>query len=139
MSDEACEGSCVCGAVAYIVEGPYLAFQYCHCTRCRKASGASHAANLLVKTAQLDWVRGEGTVQRYELPDAKYWSHCFCATCGSAVPWLSRTGKAYIVPAGGLDGDPGSRPTRNIYWESRADWYVHAHELDTFDTYPSRS
>ena len=82
MTEKRTEGSCVCGAIAYSIEGPFIAFQYCHCSRCRKASGSAHAANLFVKTAQLYWERGEESVQRFELPDAKYWSHCFCPTCG---------------------------------------------------------
>jgi hypothetical protein len=131
-------GSCVCGAVRYEVEPPFLAFQYCHCSRCRKASGGGHAANLFVPTAQLRWTSGEEQVRRFELPTAKYWSHCFCDTCGSAVPWLSRTGRAYIVPAGTLDVDPGVKPTRNIFWDSHPAWYVHASELEFFREEPPR-
>jgi hypothetical protein len=131
-------GACVCGAVTFTITPPFLAFQYCHCSRCRKASGSAHAANLFVRTAQLAWQSGESLVRRYDLPEAKYWSHCFCDTCGSAVPWLSRTGKAYIVPAGTLDDDPGMRPTRNIHFGSRAPWFVHASELETHDAEPPR-
>jgi len=127
------QGSCVCGAVRYAVEPPYITFQYCHCSRCRKASGAAFAANLFVKAEQLVWQAGKELIKRFELPDAKYWSHCFCGTCGSALPWLSRTGKAYIVPAGGLDADPGLRPTRSIFCASRSPWYVSPDDLESFD------
>ena len=133
MSDETLGGSCVCGRVRYTVPGPFMAFQYCHCQRCRKASGAAHAANLFVATEQLAFVEGDEHVRRFDLPEAKYWSHCFCDTCGSALPWLSRTGKAYIIPAGTLDGDPGVRPTRNIYCAFQASWYAPANELPRFD------
>lgn len=139
MSDSTFHGACVCGAVRYAVRAPFMAFQYCHCSRCRKATGAAHAANLFVATDQLTWGEGaEGHVRRYELPEAKYWSHCFCDVCGSSVPWLSRTGKAYIVPAGALDDDPGIRPDRNIYWDSRAPWYMHASELELCAEGPPR-
>ncbi|MBW1878337.1 MAG: GFA family protein [Deltaproteobacteria bacterium] len=107
-------------------------------TRCRKATGSAYASNLFVAVDQLTWDAGEEHVRRYELPEARYWSHCFCDVCGSSVPWLSRTGKAYIVPAGTLDEDPGIRAGRNIYWGSRAPWYLHASELETFDEGPPR-
>lgn len=110
----------------------------CHCSRCRKRTGSAHAANLFVGSDQLRWLAGEDRVTRYDLPDAKYWSCAFCATCGASVPWLSRTGKAFIVPAGGLDADPGERPTRNIYFASRAPWYEHASTLTTHEAFPER-
>lgn len=124
--------------MVYEATPPFMTFQYCHCSRCRKASGAAFAANLFVAAEQFRWLQGEELLRRFDLPDAKYWSHCFCATCGSAMPWLTRTGKAVIVPAGGLEGDPGMAPSRNIYWASRANWYVHPHELETFDEFPKR-
>ncbi len=139
MSEQTITGSCVCGAVRYAATPPFFAFQYCHCTRCRKASGTAHATNLFVKTAQFHWVAGEDNVQRFDLPTAKYWSHTFCKTCGSSTPWLSRTGKAVIIPAGTLDDDPGMAPERNIFFASRASWYAHAADLETFDESPPRS
>ena len=138
MSEETIAGSCVCGAVRYSIRPPFFAFQLCHCSRCRKASGSAFGSNLFVKVAQLAWDEGEGHVRRYELPEAKYWSHCFCDTCGSSLPWLTRTGKAYIVPAGTLDADPGVRPARNIFWGSRADWCVEPGELEKCDEGPPR-
>jgi hypothetical protein len=138
MPENDVHGSCVCGAIAYAVHPPFIAFQYCHCSRCRKGSGSAHAANLFVATDQFRWTKGEEHARVYDLPSAKYWRNGFCDICGSAVPYLSRTGKAVILPAGSLDEEPGERPDRNIMWASRAPWYVHASELDTFDEYPPR-
>lgn len=132
-------GACVCGAVKYTIRAPFITFQYCYCSRCRKATGSAHAANLFVAADQLTWEAGaEQHVRRFELASAKYWSHCFCDTCGSSMPWLTRTGKAFIVPAGTLDGTPEIAPRYNIFWESRAPWYVHASELETFAEGPPR-
>lgn len=133
---ESVQGSCVCGAVAFRIEGPFRGFQYCHCSRCRKKSGAAAAANIFVPTDQLTWERGEDKVRRFELPNTKYWSTCFCSECGSAMPWLSRTGKAYIVPAGALDEDPGIRPFYSIYYGSRAPWYLDPSEIEKHETLP---
>ncbi len=138
MSEEQFSGSCVCGVVTYTISPPFMAFQYCHCSRCRKASGAAYAANLFVPTAQFEWTAGEDKVRRFELPTAKYWSHCFCDTCGSALPYLTRTGKAVIIPAGTLDDDPGERPNRSIMWGSRSHWYESPTDLETHDEYPPR-
>lgn len=139
MSDETIHGSCVCGAVKYAVRAPFLGFQYCHCSRCRKATGSAHASNLFVATERFEWTDGESHMKRFELPTAKYWCHGFCELCGSSLPWASRTGKAFIVPAGTLDDDPGDRPARNIYWANRATWYEHVGKIETFDAYPQKS
>lgn len=131
-------GSCVCGAVRYRAQPPQLVFQYCHCTRCRKATGSAHAANLFVRADNFSWEEGEEHVRRFELPDAKYWCNGFCDICGSTLPWLSRNGRTFIIPAGTLDDDPGAVPTQNIYFGSRANWYQHAADLAIHDELPPR-
>ena len=135
---EQVSGACVCGAVTYEAEGPFFAFQNCYCSRCRKASGAGFASNLFVMAPQFRWTAGEQSVRCFDHPDAKYWRHTFCDTCGSAVPYVTRTNKAYVIPAGTLDVAPAMRPERNIHFASKPDWYAHPHELPTFDGYPKR-
>ena len=91
---EMTRGSCVCGAVAFRIEGPFRGFQYCHCSRCRKKTGSSNAANIFVPVDQFSWEQGEEKVKRFELSSAKYWSTAFCQDCGSAMPWLTKTGES---------------------------------------------
>lgn len=138
MTQAEASGSCLCGQVRFFVSGPVIAFQYCHCSRCRKASGSAHAANLLVPFDSLQWTAGEDLVQRWDMPEAKYFSRCFCRACGSSLPWASRTGKAFIVPAGSLDEDPGCRPAMSIHWGSKAPWYLAVDELPRHDEGPPR-
>jgi len=133
---EAIPGSCVCGAVHFALTPPYRFFQYCHCSRCRKRTGSAHAANIAVPTTHLTFTAGEELVHRFELPTARSWSNAFCSRCGSGMPWLTRNGKAWIVPSGALDADPGQRPNRNIHFASRASWYTHASELQIFEEEP---
>jgi hypothetical protein len=134
--DQPIHGSCLCGAVKYRIERPFIAFQYCHCSRCRKTSGSAHAANIFVKVEHFAWLAGVEQTRCYELPTAQWFCTAFCTACGAKVPWKSKRGTSFIVPAGGLDDDPGERPVRNIHWASRAPWYVHVHELVTFEENP---
>jgi hypothetical protein len=136
--DQPINGSCLCGAIAYQVRRPLVFFQYCHCSRCRKSSGAAHGANIFVKAAQFAWTRGEEVVKRYELPEAEFYCTGFCPECGSSMPWASRNGKYYLVPAGTLDDDPGCSPERNIHWGSRSPWYTAVGGLPTFEEGPTR-
>ena len=136
MNQDSCSGSCLCGAVGYEIRPPYAFFQYCHCSRCRKNTGSAHAANILVSQNLFSWTRGEDRVRRYELPEAKYYCTGFCSVCGSSLPWRTRNGKFFLVPAGTLDGDPGAALERNIYWDSRACWYEKVDALPFFSAGP---
>ncbi len=135
MTNEKIGGSCLCGSVHYEILGPILAFRYCHCSRCRKATGSAHASNILVEPAQFRWISGEEMVERYDLPEAQSFATCFCRTCGSPLPHGTRSGKAVIIPAGSLDEDPKHRPEQNIFWDHRAPWYLKAVELPHFAEY----
>ena len=139
MSSERVHGACLCGAVAYEADGPFVGFQYCHCSRCRRFTGSAHAANLFCPPAQFRWTKGEANVGHWALPDARFFATSFCKTCGSSLPWLNQAGTTVIIPAGTLEEAPPLRPTRNIMWGSRAPWYVHAYELETHEELPPRA
>jgi hypothetical protein len=81
---------------------------------------------------------GEADVGRFELEGAKYFATSFCRTCGSSLPWLGKTGKAVIVPAGTLDGDPRIKPSQNIYCGSRGAWYREPSSLPEYEELPPR-
>ena len=124
-------GGCLCGAVAYQVRPPFLRFVNCHCSRCRRASGSSHAANAVVAPGTFRWTRGGDAVRRFDLPGARSFSVAFCGICGSQLPHATRSGREVIVPCGGLDGDPGQRPSAQVHWGSRAPWTGDAGGLPT--------
>ena len=131
-------GSCLCGAVTYQFHGPEHVFQYCHCSRCRKVSGSAHSANIIIDTANFEWLSGEEFLGRYEPPEAKHFATSFCKKCGSSLPWLSQSGRGIIVTAGTLDEDPGISPTQNIYFGSRAPWRAEVADLPQHDELPPR-
>ena len=47
----------------------------------------------------------------------------FCSECGSGLPFVTKSGKDLIVPAGSLDAEPNIQPNDNIFWAERASWY----------------
>ena len=132
-------GSCLCGSVTYEISGHLGLFQYCHCSRCRKTTGSAFAANLFVAPAQFRWTKGKDKVHRYELEHAKHFATSFCTQCGSSLPWLTKTGKAVVVPAGTLNEDLNIAPKVNTFYASRASWEKCVSELPTFDELPVKS
>lgn len=131
-------GSCLCGEVEYEFSGTMGVFQYCHCSRCRKFTGSAHAANIFVKKEQFQWLKGEHLLQRFEPENTKYFATCFCGQCGSSLPWLSKNNKVMVIPAGTLNTDPGIEPQQNIFWGSRASWFICPSELIQHDELPPR-
>jgi hypothetical protein len=108
-------GSCLCGAVRYVAEGPALAARYCHCSRCRKARAAAHASNLVMPEQGLRFTAGQELVRRYQIPEARFFTQSFCERCGSKVPTVDAGRQIAIVPLGGLD-DPPPRPPGEHIW-----------------------
>jgi hypothetical protein len=133
MSEQQIRGSCLCGDVHFSFSLPHVRFNYCHCESCRKATGSSNVANVLIPTAQFRWEEGETLVSRFTdtvvNPGFRRW---FCSRCGGPVPRLNRTDEFMVVPAGLLDSPLAIRPERNIYWKERADWLVAVDEIPKY-------
>jgi hypothetical protein len=118
----ATRGSCLCGGVAFVVEGTLLRSQFCHCTRCRKARGAAHAANLFTAFDGVRILRGEDLIASYKVPEARFFMNVFCRRCGGKLPRFDRERNIAVTPMGALDDDPGIRPQRHIFVGSKAPW-----------------
>jgi hypothetical protein len=135
----AVRGSCLCGAVTFVVEGKPLRAVNCHCGRCRRARSAAHAANLFTAADGVKFTRGEDNRSSYKLPEARFFTQVFCRTCGSAMPRIDRERGIAVIPMGSLDDDPGIRPQYHIYVGSKAPWFEIADELPRYDeAAPSR-
>lgn len=116
-------GSCACGAVAFTLTAPPFLARNCHCRRCRKARSAAHAANMLNRATEIRWDRGNEHVATYKIPDARFFTQCFCDVCGSKLPRVDPSRDLTITPMGSLDTDPGIRPQEHIWVASKADWF----------------
>jgi len=132
---QAIAGSCLCGAVSFEITPPSTMFRYCHCTRCQKATGAAHAANLFLPESRFKWLAGESLVRRFDLPGAKRFAVSFCTQCGTRMPHKIPGTDNMLVPAGVLDAKPDLGPDSSIFWGSKAGWYVETQALPKFEEY----
>ena len=83
-------------------------------------------------------LEGEERVRHYAVADAKYHATAFCDRCGSKLPWRPQGGKIIVVPAGTLDDSPGIQPVQNIFYASRAGWFVPSGDLPSHDELPQK-
>lgn len=127
-------GECLCGAIAYEIEGKLGLVINCHCLRCRRWHGAAFRTRTIVSTKQFKWLRGEALLSKYPAPSA---TRTFCSICGSNLISLYENNPQYIgLPIGGLDQDPHARPTMNIFVGSKAPWYDITDGLPQYDEWP---
>lgn len=128
-------GSCLCGKVQYEIIGNFESFYLCHCKRCRKDTGAAHAANIFSKSAELRWLQGHEFVKKYQLPETQH-TKSFCTNCGSAIPYESKELNMVVVPAGSLDSELDIKPDANIFMSSKAPWSYKLEEYPCFEKLP---
>ena len=104
-------GGCACGAVRFELAGPPLKVGLCHCTKCRKATGAPflHYA---------DWPLAAFRVNgRY----ATWKGRSFCPVCGTRLFQLGDDGVE--VALGAVDEAPGDlAPSREAWTVRREHW-----------------
>jgi hypothetical protein len=136
------KGSCLCGSVEFEIEGQGTPIELCHCSRCKKAYGSAFAATLYVRAQQFRWTRGDASVRVFDAPIVKAppaYRHAFCERCGSPLPIVLEEFGVVEVPAGVVDGDPGSRPLRHIFTRLKAPWFSVSDALPQYAEHVDRS
>lgn len=128
-------GSCLCGQIAYKIEGQTTAFYHCHCLRCRKATGTGHASNIRIKTSGIEWLKGDHLIKSYKVPEADRFKNDFCSECGAPLPRHFPNLGMVVLPAGTLDHEPDISPQARIFCGSRSDWSCHD-DITAFNGYP---
>lgn len=137
-TDGAISGSCLCGKVRYEFDGPVERMLNCHCSRCRKSRSAVYSTQAFVPADRFRWLAGEDNIASFKVPDARILEPAHCKDCGSIVPKIYDESGLAVIPAGGLDQDPGSRPQAHIFVASRSPSHEITDDLPQFDEYPPR-
>jgi len=114
------KGSCLCGNVAFEISGEITELYQCHCSLCRKATGAAANAACIVPSERFTWRSGTSQITSF-VRHSGYRSD-FCSHCGSPVPNPMRDGERVWVPAGLFDEATQARVTRHVFVGSKAEW-----------------
>ncbi len=114
-------GACNCGAVAFEADGRARDVYVCHCSICRRHTGGTGIAVVLVETAGFRWLQGEEAIRMWQKPGAD-WQAWFCGTCGSPVPGTNDATRMFI-PAGLIaEGGEELRIAAHLWVGSKAGW-----------------
>lgn len=119
---EPVHGSCLCGAVRYVLTAPFRRANLCHCSRCRKHSGAAASAQGRVPREGFELLAGAGQLSVFRPPDGGM-AKVFCRVCGSSLfggDWPG--GSEVSVRLGALDDPPSTGPQFHTYDADRPSW-----------------
>lgn len=131
-------GSCLCGTVRYEIRGDIGPGFFCHCTRCRKASGTAFASNAVVSADDFVLVAGADALKTYVADTGLH--RAFCGHCGAPI-FSRREGVDQVrVRLGTLDSalGAGHAPQAHIYVDSKADWWEIDDDLPRYAGAPPR-
>jgi len=127
-------GGCHCGAVRYAVDGEALTHALCHCSDCRRHSGAPMVAWAMFRTDAVKTTKGALKTYASSANGRRH----FCADCGTGLFYTNDTILPGItdVQSATFD-DPNALPARaHIQTAERIGWMATAHDLPMFERYP---
>lgn len=113
-------GECYCRAVRFEVADEFSYAMNCHCSSCRRTTGAAfkpfagipHDKLRIVRRGDLRMIFGDETTH-----------NAHCARCGSLLYSRVREGQWVHVAMGTLVDAPSIRPSAHIFVGSKAPWY----------------
>lgn len=127
------KGGCLCGAVQYEVPDAFRYALHCHCSQCRRATGAAFKTFGGIEAVQLRITSGAAHLMRYGEP-AGHDAHC--ARCGSLLYSLVDSGSRVHVTYGTLADAPTLRPSAHIFTGSKAPWFTITDTLPQYAEFP---
>jgi len=126
-------GQCRCGAVRYTADGSPEHHALCHCSDCRRWSGAPLVGWMAFRD---DRMTVSGTVQSYA--SSEHGVREFCPQCGTGLLYRN----AAVLPGlvdiqtGTLDAPQDYAPDAQIMCKERLVWLDRVTSLPAFATYP---
>lgn len=128
-------GQCLCGAVRYRVADAFRYAFNCHCSQCRRATGAAFKPFAGIEREHLRLEQGQSDVLIHGNADAAHDVHC--GHCGSLLFSVVREGAWVHVTMGTLVDAPSIRAQGHLFVGSKAPWYEITDALPQYDEFPS--
>ena len=122
------EGGCFCGFVRYEAGGEASHETHCHCSICRRTTGAAFVSWASFPKAQFVFTRGEPTAFASSDVGTRY----FCPRCGCQLAFQYRSHPLVDISLGSLDDPAGIAPRDHTQTSSRLPWIQLADGLPDF-------
>lgn len=127
-------GGCHCGAVRYEATGAMLHHAICHCTDCRKSSGAPMVGWIAYKAEDFRLTNGSAR----EHASSEHGRRYFCTTCGTGLYYVNEAMLPGIVDiqSATLDDPEAMPPGAHIQYAEHLAWVDGLADLPKFDRFP---
>ena len=112
-------GSCLCGAVRFTVDGDLPGPDACHCTQCRKHSGHFFASTDVPRSAVA--IEGAEKVSWYQSSEKA--RRGFCSICGSTLFWDPLFRDWIGIAMGAFDDPTDTHLHVHIFVAEKGDYY----------------
>lgn len=123
------KGHCFCGAVRYEASGQPSLETNCHCSICRRVSGAPFVAWFTVPAAAFRFVSGQPT----SFKSSEHGTRTFCSRCGTPLTFQSARHPAEIdVTICSLENPDSLPPKDHTRTSSRVSWIRLADNLPVY-------
>jgi hypothetical protein len=122
-------GECFCRAVRYEVADQFAYALNCHCSNCRRTTGAAFKPFAGIARDQFRLVKGGLDLLVYGDEQAH---DAHCGRCGSLLYSVVRGGAFVHVAMGTLAEDPSIRPSAHIFVGSKAPWFAITDDLPQY-------
>ena len=124
------EGGCFCGKIRYALKEREYRTANCHCSMCRRFSGAPFVTWIVVPTKGFEYTSGNPESIRSSDGGMRY----FCASCGTPIACVLDAYPKYIdVTVGSLDDPDRFVPTMAIHEDTKLAWLAQTEELQETD------
>lgn len=116
-------GSCACQATTYTTTTPPTTLTNCHCTTCRKQSGAPYQTWAQFPLSSVRFTHGAEALRSRRASNVA--TRTACARCGSSVSMRYDFNPGMMgIAAGTIDQSAEvPRPARHIYLREKAGWF----------------
>jgi len=127
-------GRCLCGAISFEADVRGYGLYRCHCSLCRRQSGAASNAATIIPRASFRWLSGEHLIRSWVKSTG--FRSSFCSHCGSPVPNPLRESDQMWIPVGLLEDTGELRVVVDMHVASAASWDASATSDRCFDATP---
>lgn len=110
------KGGCFCGAIRYEFDADEIPVADCHCTMCRRTSGAPYVTWLVVPVSGFRYLQGEPSTLKSSENGTRY----FCYQCGTPIACINTAHPEIVdITLGSLDEPGDFKPTFSVFEDTK--------------------
>lgn len=126
------KGSCSCGRIRFRIKSMPFQVSYCHCTDCRKATGAPVTVFAGFDSKKVIFTRDQPDIHN----PAPMIYRLFCATCGTPIGYIDdRLPNEVYFYSGALEDPSKFRPELHAWVSEQLDWLEIEDQLPHHDMF----